>query len=352
MNKKKAIILSTVMLAVIIAILLYNKSRMDARSKSDLLVAIPVTVVKAEKMTLTGQQTYVGTIAAYNDVAVVSETQGKVIAVYANVGEYMPAGSVLVQVDDELKRAAYEMAEVNYEKAKKDFERVESLHQQHSASDQMYESARLGLKSAEAQYVAARRQYNDTKIKTPISGVVTSRLVDVGTMVQNSMVVANVVDISKLKVKINVPEKDVFQLNAGDKVNVMTDVYPGVTFEGKILSISAKADEAHTYPVEIVIQNSKDHPLKAGMFGRVTTSLPPADVLAIPRRALIGSTKDAHIYVVEGTSARLRSIVIGKEYGDKFHVVSGLSGDENIVVNGQNNLKDGASVIIEELTEN
>jgi RND family efflux transporter MFP subunit len=353
MKKKKALIISVTILAVIVAILLYNKSRMEAKSRPDLLTAIPVTVAKAEKMKLTEQQSFVGTIAAHNDVAIVAETQGRVVAVLAQVGDYTPAGSVLVQVDDELKRAAYEAAEVQYEKSKKDFERVESLRKENSASDQQYESARLAFKAAEAQFVAARRQYNDTKIKTPISGVVTSRLVDVGTMVQNGMVIANVVDISKLKVKINVPEKDVFKLQVGDKVNVTTDVYPGVTFEGTISTISSKADEAHTYPVEVVMPNSKEHPLKAGMFGRVTTlSRTPSESLVIPRRALLGSTKDALVFVIENSKAQLRSVILGAESGDKFEVLSGLSENDNIVISGQNNLKDGSAVKVEQHQEN
>lgn len=347
MNKKKVFIVSIAAFIVIVAILMYNKSRMEAKSKPDTLTAIPVTVTKAEKMELTEQTTLVGTITANNDIAIVSETQGKVTSVHADVGDYKPAGSVLIQVDDELKRAAYEATEVNYEKAKKDYERIESLRQQNSASDQQYESVRLAFKGSEAQYLVARRQYNDTKIKTPISGVVSSRTVDVGTMVQNAMVVANVVDISKLKVKMNVAEKDAFKLNVGDRVSVTTDVYPGKTFDGKITSIGSKADEAHTYPVEVIILNSKDHPLKAGMFGRVMfQSIAGSELLSIPREALVGSVKKPQVYVIENQTAKLRDLIIGSEVNTSVAVLSGLEEGATIVVSGQNNLRDGATVSI------
>jgi RND family efflux transporter MFP subunit len=347
MNKTKAFIITLSVLIVIVVILIYNKSRMAAESKTDILTSIPVSVMTATKQSISETRSLVGTITANNDVAIVSETQGRVTAVLAEVGQYKPAGSVIVQVDDELKKANLATAETNYEKAKKDLERFETLFKETAATDQQLEGARLAAKAAEAQYIVAKRQYNDTKITTPISGIITSRPVDVGTYVQNGMPVANVVDISKLKVKLNVAERDVFRLKVGDPVEVATDVYPGVKFAGQIATISAKGDDAHTYPVEVHLSNPKDHPLKAGMFGRVTfTSISGGDKLTIPREALVGSMKNAQVFVVDGSVAHLRDIVVESEHGTELTVLGGLKEGDTIVVNGQNNLKDNVAVTI------
>jgi RND family efflux transporter MFP subunit len=347
MRNKKVIIISIVIIAAIIAILFYNKSRSTLKSKSEILTSISVSVTKVEKQKLSTTRLMVGTIAAYNDVAIISETSGKVTAVRAEVGQHVAAGGLIVQVDDELKKAAFISAETNYEKAKKDLERFESLYKQKATTDQQIEVARLAVKAAEAQYVVSRRQYNDTKISTPISGIVTSRNIDVGTYVSNNMLVANVVDISRLKVKINVSESDAFGLKSGDKVDVTTDVYPSVKYSGKIKSISSKADEAHTYPVEVTLDNSKQYPLKAGMFGRISfASKMNSDVLAIPREALVGSMKTPQVYIVDGGVARLRNIVAGSEIGTAISVLGGLKEGDIVVTNGQNNLKDSVAVTI------
>lgn len=347
MNKKKALLITAAVLVVIVAILMYNKSRMAAESKTDVLTSIPVSVTQVVKQQITDARSLVGTVAANNDVAIVSETQGKVTAVHAEVGKYLEAGAMIVQIDDELKKANLASAETNYEKARKDLERFESLYKQSAATDQQIEGARLAAKAAEAQYVVARRQESDTRIATPISGILTSRPVDVGTYVQNGTQVANVVDISRLKVKLNVAERDVFRLKTGDKVEVTTDVYPGETFEGKLATISSKADEAHTYPVEVRLPNSREHPLRAGMFARVRfTSIAAGEELTIPREALVGSTKDAQVYVVDGTIAHLRGLVVGAEVGTRLVVLSGLKEGETIVVSGQNNLRDNAAVTV------
>jgi len=347
MKRLKTIFAVVIVLGITIAVLLSNKSCMQAKSRSDEVRFFPVTVTSVTRQALSETMDLVGTIVGNNDVAVVSETQGEITKVFADVGDHVKAGDVLLQVDDELKRASFDAATVNYEKTKKDYERYQAMMTEKSVSDAQLENARLAYKAAEAQYIVARRQYDDTRIKTPIAGIITSRPFDVGTMVQNNTVVANVVDISWLKVKLNVSEQDVFKMNVGDSVEVTTDVYPGVSFKGRISSISDKADDGHTYPVEVSLPNSARHPLKAGMFGRVSfVAVKPSESLSIPREALVGSMKDAQVYVVENGIAHLRNIVIGGAYDTKLSIRSGLSEGESIVVNGQNNLKDNIAVTV------
>ena len=224
-----------------------------------------------------------------------------------------------------LKKAAYNSALANYEKAKKDFERMQSLLETKSASDAQFDGAKLAYTNAENQYILAKRQLNDTKITTPISGYVTFRPVDVGSYLAsgpNATMVANVVDISKLKVRVNVAEKNAFRLKSGDLVEVTTDVYPGVKYFGKIVSISSKGDDAHTYPVEISVPNKTDKPLKAGMFARIYfSSLLKSPVISIPREAIIGSTRSPQVFVVEKGIAKLRDISVGEQFGTFIEIL-------------------------------
>jgi RND family efflux transporter MFP subunit len=292
----------------------------------------------------------VGNITANNDVNIISETAVKITAVFTKVGDYKQAGSVLFQVDDELKKAAFMSAEANFEKAKKDYERFLTLYQQKSVTDSQLDQAKLGAAMAEAQYIVAKRQLNDSQIKTPISGYVTARYVDIGSMVQGApqpTLVANIVDISRLKVKLNLTERDAFLAKVGDQVSVSVDVYPGVIFKGRIESISSKGDDAHTYPVEISINNESTHPLKAGMFARVEfTSLRDRETIVIPRQSLVGSVKEPKVFVVENGIAKLRNLTVGNQSGIYVQILQGLMEGETIVVNGQNNLVDNLKVEI------
>ena len=306
-------------------------------------VPVSISVVKREKLENT--LSLVGNFNASADVNVIAETQGTVRNVYVKVGMQVKEGTVLVKVDDEIPRSNASAAEISFQKAQRDYQRAEELYQENSVSASQLDASRLAMKAAENQLDIVRRQLANTLIKSPIPGTVNARYVDVGTMVQGGKPVANIVDISTLKVRVNVAENEAFQLKAGDHVEITTEVYHGTTFDGIIDNIASKADEAHTYPIEILVRNSAAHPLKAGMFARVVfKAIAPSDVLTIPRVALIGSTKDAQVYVVKGSVGVLRSIVIGKQSAGLFEVTSGLAEGDTVVVSGQNNLVDGARV--------
>jgi RND family efflux transporter MFP subunit len=347
MNSKTLIWLLSGVIVVIVGYLGLVKQKATPEKSSQILTEIPVSVTIAIMQKLASNISLVGTINASNDVNVIAETQGVAKQVYVKVGDHVQAGTILIQVDDEIPRSTLGAAEISYQKAKADFERSENLYQENSISISQLEAARLGMKAAENQLDIARRQLENTRIKSPISGTVNARFVNLGAMVGAGSSVANIVDITTLKVKVNVSEREAFQLKPGDGVDIITDVYPGQIFAGRIDNIASKADEAHTYPIEIVVANSASHPLKAGMFSRISfTSIQSTAALTIPRLALIGSIKSAEVYTVESGLASLRSIVIGKQTNEFLEVLNGLSQGDTIVVSGQNNLVDNAKVTV------
>lgn len=348
MKKVLAAVVMIGLVALAIFTLKANKAKADAKaSKSRVNIAVPVSIVPVDRQKIQQNLAIVGTVMANNDVMVTSETQGRIKQIFVEVGDYKQAGAVLAQVDDELKRASLVTAEVNLQKAQDDVKRYEQLYQDKAISEQQIETARLAVRAAEAQVTTAQRLLRDTRITAPISGVVTARPASLGATIQNGTPIVNIVDISRLKVKVNLPENDVFRLHVGDRVDVSTDIYPSVTFEGRVQSVGVKSDEAHTYPVEITLVNNGAHPLKAGMFARVAfSSIPQTDALMIPRAAILGSVKEAQVYVVQNGVAHLRSIVVGAEAGTRIQVLSGLSQGETVVIDGQNNLTDNAPVAI------
>ncbi|NTW48694.1 MAG: efflux RND transporter periplasmic adaptor subunit [Chlorobiales bacterium] len=349
MQKTKVIVILVLVIGAVAGILWHNKTQMQSAANTAVpkLSAYPVSVTTVKKASLKQTLSLVGTIVANNDVAIISETQGRVTGINAEVGDWKEKGATLVQIDDELKLANFKTAKVNYEKSKKDYERYQSLHKDGAVSDAQLETARQSFEASEAQFIVARRQYTDTKITTPISGVVTSRPVNIGAMVQPGTAVANVVDISHLKVQLGVPEQDVFKLKAGDKVEVTTDVYPEAVFEGRIKTISAKSDNVHNYPVEIALDNDKKNPLKAGMFGRVSfVSIVDRQSLIVPRDVLVGSVKSAQVFVVQNGVAKLRNITVGQQMGTSAEILNGLSEGETVVLSGQNNIRDNQAVAV------
>ncbi len=347
MKKLKLYSIIVVSFAIIIGVLLRNRAQIKAETKNLDINTYAVTVATVQQRDLTDDLNLVGTVNPSNDVRVISEASGKVTKVLAGVGDYEPAGAALIQLDDKLQVAALELARVNLDKATKDYNRYRQLYSEHSVTDAQLESAELAYESANDQFVIAHRQYENTRLTSPIAGIVTSRAVDIGTYVNPGMVVAEVVDISRLKVTVNVDEQDVMDFKPGDRVRITTDVYPGVEFTGLIKSISSKGDAEHTYPVEVDFPNSREHPLKAGMFADVYFSERlPDNSLVIPRLALVGSVEHPQVFIVDDGVARLKDIVVGSTYNNYLEVVSGLNEGQTVVTNGKDNLEDGYKVNI------
>ena len=349
MKKLVIIIIAVALIAVVVLTLMNNKKQAAEKLKTsnDFSTKIPVNVVPVGEKELANSLSLVGTINPFKEVNIASEVPGRITSVRFKEGDYKGAGSVMVILDSEIKNIAVESAENNYNKAKQDLERYQTLTNENAATQSQLETYLFAFKNAEYQLNAAYRNVKDTRISTSISGVVNTKNVEVGSYVSPGTVIANIVDISKLKVKVNVPETEVFRLRIGDEVVVSTDVYPDNTFTGKITMIAPKGDEAHTYPVEIVISNSKATPLKAGMFAKIDFStIKSRNNVAIPREAIIGSIKDAHVYVIENGKAKLRKIETGIEGDREIEVTSGLNVGEQLVIAGQNNLKDGTEVNI------
>jgi RND family efflux transporter MFP subunit len=345
--KKSLIVIATVLVfGLIIFTLFNNKMAMDKKAQADVLTSYPVSVVSASKKQITDELSQVGTIVSNNDVAVISEISGKVTAVMVSQGSYVQKGSPLLKIEDAVPEANFIAAQANYEKAQKDYDSYKTLYAKGLISESDLDSARFAFKSAEAQYIGAQKQYHNSVITSPITGVVTARPVNIGDMVNPGTTVANVIDNSSFKVELNIGEKDAFKIKVGEGVTITTGVYPGVKIKGTVKSISDKSDAAHTYPVEVTIPCNKQYPLKSGMFGTVSFDLGAQNVITVPRDAIMSSIKNPQVFVVENGVAILRDIVIGIQNDTDVAVSQGLSEGEKVVASGQNNLRDRVKVAV------
>lgn len=340
------VISAAVILLVVFLVFLLGKKNQN-KSRGEVLNDIPVNVIEIKKQLLSNVVSMVGVIDPDNDVDIISEAQGIVKAVHFKVGDQVRKGMVLAEIDDLVLRSDMAKQQINYFKSKRDFERNKTLYEQNSISAAQLDLSRLDMQSAENEMTRAQKSLDDTRVKATINGIINARKVNEGSYVQLNSTLGSIVDISTLKVKVNVSEKDVFMLRSGDSVEISTDVYPGRSFFGHVDNISSKAMDDHTFPVEIRLPNSSQFPLKGGMFARVNfTSITARKALAIPREALTGSVRNAQVFVVQGKIARLRNVTIGRESGQLLEILNGLEEGELVVTSGQNNLTDQSRVTI------
>ena len=346
--KKIISIIVIVLIVVVAAIRLFSVREGNITQSMDLSNNnVTVTVANVDQKSSSFTLNFTGTLYPNKELDLPAETSGKITAINFQLGQYFKQGDVIATIDDKIKKLTYESAKIEAERLKKDLDRTENLFKGGTSSEQELDKARSSYETANNKYEEAERQLSYTKITAPISGTITKKIVEIGTYVNTGNPIASIVDISRLKVKINVSESNVYYLRIGDRVKITTDIYNGATFEGKISFVSPRGDESHNYPVEIEIANSAKNPLKAGTFVNVEVCIDSSNKgLYIPREALQGSIKDAKVYVAENGKALLKEIIIGRESNESLEVVSGLNQNDKVIVSGQVNLTNNKPIKI------
>jgi RND family efflux transporter MFP subunit len=330
--------------SILVAALLFGGcARRTSQEKKELeLVAVSVTHPHYQKISDTLE--IIGTIKASSEVIVLSETSGRIVSMPARIGATVAVDAPLVMVDKDLREAAFLAAEAAYRKASKDAERIAALHEDKLISDAEAESAALGEISARSQYLAAKKELDNTTVRAPIGGVIADTYVGLGEQLGPGSRVAQIVDSSRLKVRVLLPEGSALRQRAGNEVALSSDLFPGRSFVGKIESIGIRGDEAHSFPTDVILKGEAASLLRAGMSVRLGFAGGARQVLLIPRSAIVGSLRSPKVFIVEGGLARERAIVAGEEYGTEVEVISGLEEGDLAVVTGQTLLSDAQSV--------
>lgn len=324
-----------------------NKAKSEATVKSVVVKPTTVSVAPLGYREIEENVSLVGTIIPNREVTLGAETMGRIVSLNAEVGHTIGRGATVARLETDQRVTALQNAQTAYERAQQDLQRYLTVQSENALPQQQIDNAKIAVRTAALQVKLARQQLADTRVIAPFSGVVDAKMAEVGAVVQPGNPIAKLVDISVLKVRVNVPEAQVFQLHVGDRVDVSTDVYPAVTFNGRITAIGAKADEAHTYPVEVTVSNDRVNPLKAGMFAKVEfNSGALRKTLAVPRLAVVGGAKEPGVYVVNNGVAELRKVTLGTEIGSDIEIVSGLVPGDQIIVAGQNNVTNGMKVTV------
>jgi RND family efflux transporter MFP subunit len=351
MKKISIIILIIGIVGIVAFRLASNKKEIDSKNqvkdKSNFKVA--VNVAKVTSRTNEKNLSLVGTVVANQVVDIKSEVQGKIIGLYYELGDYVSQGKVIARIDDKIRQLAVANAEQSLADAHQNFDRYKTLYEGGGATKAQFDQYKLALDNAENRLQQAKKELSSAVITAPFSGYITTKSIENGAFVNIGAPIATIVDISQLKVQLSVPERDVYALNVGDPVDISSNVYPGVTFKGKIKFISYQGDASHNYPIEISMLNQKSNPLKAGTYVDIAFNKKNQTAsLQIPRDALVGSIKDAKVYVVntDNDIARIKNIIVGHDNGNFLEVISGLSEEEYIVTSGHINLSDSSKVTI------
>src|SRR5690606_6710937 len=178
-------------------------------------------------------------------------------------------------------------------------------------TQQQLDQAKLNLATAKARLDQANISFGDASMRSTINGVVNKKLIEPGSVVASGTLLFELVNVSKLKLKVTVNENQIALLKIGSDTKVKASVFPDKEFSGKITFIAPMADASLNFPVEIEISNNSNSDLKAGMYGTAYFESHDTDAnkaTIIPRNAFLGSVGSNQVFVVKDNTAKLTKI--------------------------------------------
>lgn len=312
---------------------------------------------------------YPATVTALNQVELRPQVSGFVSAVHFKDGDRVRKGQLLYSVDDQLYAANYQQAvaalqvqEANANKAKKDAERYHELDKNDAIAKQVVDNADAALEVARKQADAARANIRAvqtnvryTKVYAPFDGVIGISSVKTGAAVTAGQTILNTVSSDKeLAVDFNVDQKDIYRFSSlmnekqvtADSTFMLAfsnDIYP---YPGKIALLDRAVNpQTGTIKARLVFPNNKNL-LIAGMNGTVRVkNNSSAQSILIPYKAVTEQLGEFFVYVPnDSNKVTQRKVVLGKQMGPDVIIKDGLAPGEKVVVEGVQNLREGAAI--------
>jgi len=309
----------------------------------------PISVSVAEAVTeeLSRSVEVTGTLAAWEEATVSVEADGRLVQVTVDLGSRVKKGDVLAQIAPQEYSIRRAQSEADLIAAKADYARIETLVKKEIATRQQLDQAQRAVALAQAAQDMSGKKLGDTVVRAPIDGIVSRRLVNAGEYVRTGAPAFQVVRVSPLKFKADVPERYAPDVKVGDPVEVRGEALGPTVLTGEVVRIGpAIAAETRSFPIEARVDNPGEQ-FKPGLFGRVSiqTSTRVKEVTA-PEAAMVLFAGNPRVFVADGQTARERTIEIDGKVRGRLIVRSGLQPGEKVIVTGVDRLTDGLPISI------
>jgi RND family efflux transporter MFP subunit len=289
-------------------------------------------------------------VKAVDDVLLSPEEGGVVKEWKVEKGQQVSKGTVLVVLSDDILKPTYESALAQYNSSELTFQKQQKVFTEQAVSEWQMKTAEYARDATRAQADIMHARLERTKLRSPISGVLDDRLVDMGEMAAPGVPIARVVNMDRVKVVINVPERYAGVLKRGTSVAFSVIAYPGEVFKGKIQFIgSAISSDNRTFPVEAELSNP-GRKLKPDMIARVKIIQESRASALLLNEEIVQHVDNDRlvVYVEHGGRAQERSVQLGSREGDRVEILSGLAAGDRVIISGYQNVVDGQAVQVTE----
>ena len=273
---------------------------------------------------------------------------GVVKALYVKQGQAVRKGQVLARLDDQLIRLQIEPLRVQLATAEDTYNRTKSLFDQGIGTYQSVLNAKTQMESLQKQIGIIQRQASLMTVTAPMSGIADQVNVRVGEMFTGNGSAGaqiRIVNTSDLKVVAAVPENYLNRVNLGSKLEIVLPEENNRVLPGTV-SVVQKVIDPNTRAFNIEAKIPAQANLKPNQVANIKILDYSADnVVVVPLNVVQSDEKGKYVFVMEKSGdkmvARKKVVVIGESYGQGIEIKSGLSGGEQLITEGYQNLYEG-----------
>jgi membrane fusion protein (multidrug efflux system) len=286
-----------------------------------------------------------GTAKANESVTLTASLTDTIRRVNFDDGDFVEAGTVLVELTSREEEAQLAEARANLGEAERQLRRLEDLDKQGIAATSDVDEARSQAAAAKARLDTVVARLQDRLIRAPFSGLLGFRDISPGTLLMPGEAITTLDDVSSIKLDFTIPETVLNQIQPGGKVIAKSAGTADTTFEGTIRTIGSRVDPVSRAAVVRAIIDNPDGLLRPGMLLTVTIITEDRDALIVPERAVVQNGDAAMVYVVvDGKRAMPRPIQLGARQPGIVEVTGGLAAGELIVTEGVIKMRPGVEV--------
>ena len=330
--------------------------------ETDELAVVTVSVTRPERGKADQSITLPGTIQPFTDAAIYARTNGYLRKRYGDLGSRVKRGQLLAEIDTpeidqqlQQSRADLVTAEANAKLAKTTAERYQDLIKSESVSRQDLDNAVGGFEARTAEVLSAKANVSRlqqlqgfSRIYAPFDGVITARNTDIGALIDSgngAKELFHVAATDRMRVFVSVPQVYSQSARTGLDATVTLREFPGRTFTGKIARTAEAIDvTSRTLLTEVDVDNPKGE-LLPGAYAEVRIQLPPgASSFRLPVNTLVFRAEGMQVATVQGGHVVMQAVTLGRDFGTTVEVVSGLTGNEQVVINPPDALLAGQAV--------
>jgi membrane fusion protein (multidrug efflux system) len=320
-----------------------NKNE-DPKGKDGKNKVMAVSGIVVKTQTFENNLSLSGSIEANEQVEIRSEVSGIVESINFQEGSNVSKGQLLFKVNDLELRAQLAQAKTKQGLASENERRAKLLLQKEAISQEEYDVARADFKLAQAQIQLIQAQIAKTSVKAPFSGKIGLRSISPGTYITPSLLVAKLINISKLKITFSIPEKYANQVRPNSNLS-FTVAGSTEKYTAKIYAIEPEVQiETRTLQVRALAEN-KDDKLLPGTFANVELPLDIIkDAIVIPSEAIIPVQNGKKVLISINGKAKEIMVETATRTDASILVLSGLKTGDTLITTGVMSLKEDDAV--------